>query len=105
LEKPVTLSDGPLPIPKNWTQLVGRKLAVADQDRISNSIRRGAPLGNPDWVKRAATELNLQSTIKPRGRPSMTALCVVKTGGLCSCLAFSAVVGRSVPFLVVRVDG
>jgi len=62
------LSDGPLPIPKNWTQLVGRKLAVADQDEISNSIRRGAPLGSPDWVKRAATELNLQSTIKPRGR-------------------------------------
>jgi len=69
LEKPFALSDGPLPIPKNWTQLVGRKLAVADQDGIRNSIRRGAPLGNPDWVKRAATELNLPSTIKPRGRP------------------------------------
>ncbi len=69
LEKPFALSDGPLPIPKNWTQLVGRKLAVADQDGISNSMRRGAPLGNPDWVKRAATALNLQSTIKPRGRP------------------------------------
>jgi putative transposase len=68
LEKPFALSDGPLPIPKKWTQLVGRKLAVADQDQISSSIRRGAPLGDPDWVWRAATELTLQSTIKPRGR-------------------------------------
>jgi hypothetical protein len=35
----------------------------------------------------------------------MTALCVFKTGGLRFCSAFAAVVGRSVPFLVVRVDG
>ena len=45
------------------------------------------------------------SAIDARYLASMTALCVFKTGGLCSCLAFSAVVGRSVPFLVVRVDG
>jgi putative transposase len=69
LETSFALSDGPLPIPKNWAQRVGRKLAVAAQDRISSSIRRGAPLGDPDWVKHAAAELNLQSTIKPRDAP------------------------------------
>jgi len=63
-------ANGRLRIFKNWSQLVGRKLAVADRDRISNSIRRGTPRGDPDWVTRAATtELNLQSTIQPRGRP------------------------------------
>ncbi len=69
LEKPFALSDGPLVVPQNWPQLVGRKLAVADQDRISNSIRRGTPLGQPDWVRCAAAKLKLESTIKPRGRP------------------------------------
>ena len=70
LDKPFALSDGPLVVPPNWAQLVGRKLAVADQARISNSIRRGAPLGDPDWVRRAAAKLKLQSTLKPRDRPN-----------------------------------
>ena len=62
-------ANGRLRIFKNWSQLVGRKLAVADRDRISNSIRRGTPRGDPYWVTRAATKVNLQSTIQPRGRP------------------------------------
>lgn len=70
LEKPFALSDGPVVLPTNWPQLVSRNMAVAVRDGISNSIRRGAPLGDPDWVKRTALKLNLESTTKPRGRPN-----------------------------------
>jgi putative transposase len=69
LEKPFALSDSPVALPPNWTQLVSRNMAVAVHDGISNSIRRGAPLGDPDWIKRTAVKLNLESTTRPRGRP------------------------------------
>ena len=69
LEKPFPLSNGPVTLPGNWTQLVCRNMALAAEDKIKNSITRGTPLGDPAWIKRTATKLNLESTIKPRGRP------------------------------------
>ncbi len=69
LEKPFAPSDRLLVVPGNWTQLVGCKLAVADQNRISNRIRRGTAPGDPDWVRRAAAKPKLESTIKPRDQP------------------------------------
>ena len=38
-------------------------------DQLEKSIKRGVPLGNPDWQIRTAEKMNLQSTLKPRGRP------------------------------------
>lgn len=69
LEKPFALSKSPVALPANWTQLVNRNILSLTQDKIQNSITRGAPLGNPSWVKRTAVKLNLASTIKPIGRP------------------------------------
>jgi len=68
-EKPFSLSQGPVDIPSNWSQLVSRNIAGKDQDAIDNSIIRGTPLGEESWTKRTATRLNLESTLKPRGRP------------------------------------
>ena len=70
LQKPFNLNDGPVKLPANWTQLVCRDIAGKERNRISNSINRGAPLGEPNWTKRAAVRLQLQSTIRPRGRPT-----------------------------------
>ena len=69
IEKPFSLSDGPVVLPANWPQLVSRDIASKDQDKISNSINRGTPLGEYDWIKRTAAKLNLDSTLRPRGRP------------------------------------
>ena len=69
LEKPFTLSRGPVDLPANWPQLVRRDIAKTAQDKINKSLLRSAPLGDPAWASRTATELNLESTLKPRGRP------------------------------------
>ena len=71
VEKPFRLSNGPVALPTNWPQLVTRNLPQKDHDQITNSITRGAPLGQPDWTKRTAAKLNLQSTLRPRGRPTL----------------------------------
>ncbi len=68
-EKPLNLSNGPVVLPANWPQLVNRNIGRKDHDRIYNSINRGSPLGDPNWTNRTATKLNLESTLKPRGRP------------------------------------
>ena len=69
IEKSFSLNDGPVTLPANWPQLVYRNIAGKDHDKISHSITRGAPLGKNDWVKRTASKLNLNSTLRPRGRP------------------------------------
>ena len=69
-DKPFNLCDGPVEIPSHWGQLVKRNIVSPDGDRIVNSISRGAPLGEPEWIERTVTELNLQSTVRPRGRPN-----------------------------------
>ena len=37
--------------------------------QIEKSIMRGSPLGYDDWIATAAEKLELESTIKPIGRP------------------------------------
>lgn len=38
-------------------------------EQIRQSVRRGQPYGSGTWTQRTATELDLQSTLRPRGRP------------------------------------
>jgi putative transposase len=70
-DKPITLSDGPLELPKQWQRLVNNVSAVDGKivAKIEKSIERGSPLGDDDWMLKAAGELGLESTIRPRGRP------------------------------------
>jgi len=68
-ESPVPLDSGPVELPSNWGSLVHRDVSQADRDRIANSLRRGAPFGEPAWVKTTAARLKLESTLRPRGRP------------------------------------
>jgi putative transposase len=68
-ESAVTLHDGPVELPSGWGGLVHRAMGRADQDRMGNSLRRGAPFGDARCVEATATRLNLRSTLRPRGRP------------------------------------
>ncbi len=69
LEAPFELSQGPLKLPSSWDKLVNQ-IAPPDQlEELKNSINRGAPFGAPDWRTKTAVAMNLESTLRPRGRP------------------------------------
>ena len=54
---------------RRWAQKVH---AGIDDDQLQEIRRSGAtglPFGSPDWVKRLAKRLDLDLTIRPRGRP------------------------------------
>jgi putative transposase len=63
------LSSWPVPRPRNWTALVNRPQSEADLAAVRRAIARGNPLGDEKWTRRTAAKLDLQSTLRPRGRP------------------------------------
>ena len=68
-ESPFNLSDGPVKLPSNWNQLVNEDMPEKELDNLANSIKRGAPLGDPEWAKATALKMGLESSLRPRGRP------------------------------------
>jgi len=70
-DKPISLSKGPLELPKQWLQMIDNYGSIDDivVAQIEKSIERGSPLGDDDWITKAAGDLGLKSTLKPRGRP------------------------------------
>ena len=71
-ELPFELSDGPVELPKGWGQLVQEKLPEERLEVLRNCVNRGAPLGDERWIKQTAVKLNLESTMRPQGRPWKT---------------------------------
>ena len=67
-DKPIVLSDGPVPLPKNWPSWVDG-IGVEDAQAIDVCVHRGRPLGEDKWVQKTAKELSLQSSLNSRGRP------------------------------------
>jgi len=65
------LSAGPLDLPegRQWLALVNRPVEGQDLERVHTSIKRGRPLGQESWLGRIARMLQLESTLRPRGRP------------------------------------
>jgi putative transposase len=64
------LADWPLPQPFDWRQQVNSPQTEAELEAIRRCLRRGSPYGNKMWAEQAAERLGLQSTLRPRGRPS-----------------------------------
>ncbi len=67
------LSTWPVPRNDNWLERVNSPLTEVEVRSIQNCIRRGAPFGNSDWVRRTAKRLGLDSTLRPLGRPRLGA--------------------------------
>ncbi len=67
-DKPIALSDGPVPLPKNWPAWVDG-IGVEEVEAIDICLHRGRPLGQDQWVQKTAKELSLESSLNPRGRP------------------------------------
>lgn len=61
------------PLPKvrqrKWAEKVHRPVEEAQLNAIRRSITTGLPYGDSAWVKRLAKRLDLDLTIRPRGRP------------------------------------
>ena len=66
---PRLLSPWPLARPPRWAERVNQPLTSAELHAVRTSVNRGTPFGDQTWVQRIAQELNLQSTLRPRGRP------------------------------------
>ncbi|MCD0463180.1 transposase [Roseiconus lacunae] len=66
---PKLLSPWPIRRPPGWLDRVNTPLEEKELDRIRWSIRRGSPLGDAGWVESIARRLDLESTLRPRGRP------------------------------------
>ena len=56
---------------RQWRRFVERGMDEHTEAAIATSIKRGRPFGRDAWTKRIAGRLNLQSTLRPRGRPKV----------------------------------
>ena len=70
-EKPFLLSTSAWPVepPRDWVAAVNRGESQEELDTLRSCVRRGAPFGRPEWQKRTAMRLGLESSLRPRGRP------------------------------------
>ena len=65
------LSDGPLQKPAQWTRMVNGVETDAELKSIRHSLTRGTPFGDSRWQIKTATQLGLESSMRPRGRPRL----------------------------------
>ena len=63
------LSPWPVERPANWTARVNAPLTAKELDRVRVSIERGQPYGADDWARRIVSDLGLEHTARPEGRP------------------------------------
>ena len=66
---PRILSAWPIARLPNWVKRVNEPLSENEIDAVRWSIKRGSPFGNETWVESTARRLDLESTLRPRGRP------------------------------------
>jgi putative transposase len=63
------LSAWPVDRPRRWTTWVDEPENVEETKAIRTCVRRSSPLGTLDWAQETAERLNLEWTLRPRGRP------------------------------------
>jgi putative transposase len=62
------LDEGPLVIPPDWPDLVGRPLTADELEAVRLCARRGRPYGDESWTLRTAIDLGLESSIRSKHR-------------------------------------
>ncbi len=68
-ENSPNLTTGPVPLPENWLKLVQSTETEAERVAWAESVRRGLPFGDANWIRQTAKDLNLESLLNPIGRP------------------------------------
>ncbi len=67
--KPKILSPWPVRRHPNWLEHVNKPLGDAELASIRKCARRDQPFGEDSWIESVARKFNLESTLRPRGRP------------------------------------
>ncbi|WP_168566114.1 transposase [Crateriforma spongiae] len=67
--EPKLLSPWPLSRLPRWADRVNEPLTEKELEAVRRCAHRGAPMGDEGWVESIARRLNLESTLRPRGRP------------------------------------
>ena len=68
-QKTAWLSDWPVDRPRDWVVRVNRSQGASELETLRTSVQRGRPFGEESWVRRMAKRFDLESTLRPRGRP------------------------------------
>jgi len=68
------LSDWPVERPQGWTRRVNAPMRERALAEVRAALTRGRPFGSDAWMNRIARRLGLESTLRPRGRPSKKAV-------------------------------
>jgi putative transposase len=63
------LCDWPIPLPRDYVELVNEPQTAAEEQALRNSIRRGRPFGDRAWEAQMVRRLELQSSVNPEHRP------------------------------------
>ncbi len=66
---PSFLRRGPVARQDDWVRWVNQPQSEAELAALRTSVERGAPFGNERWQKRTARRMDLEFTLRPRGRP------------------------------------
>ena len=67
---PPALGAGPAPRGEGWVEAVNAPMTEAECRRVRESVRRGSPLGDPNWAVATAAELGIADSLGGRGRPT-----------------------------------
>jgi hypothetical protein len=62
-------SPDPFSFPPGWLAHVNAAQTEAEVEALRECIRRRRPYGDSAWVQRAAEQLGLEASLRPRGRP------------------------------------
>ena len=54
---------------EHWLEAVNQPLSLASLDSMRQSVARGTPQGQPQWITDLTTTHGLESTVRSRGRP------------------------------------
>jgi putative transposase len=69
IEPAIELTDPPIALGSSWRTYVNRPQTEAELVAIRLCAVRGQPYGNETWRAKVARQLNLEHTLRPRGRP------------------------------------
>lgn len=67
------LSDWPVPRSRLWISHLQAPQTEAELTALRRSVARGSPFGSEAWIMRIAKRLDLEITLRPRGRPRKSA--------------------------------
>jgi putative transposase len=70
---PLPLAVWPVEQSSDWLTWVNEPQTQAEVEAVRQSVTRGRPFGEPTWRRGTITELGLESSERPRGRPKKAA--------------------------------